>query len=127
MTNLCQLNIHNMGFRKKAFQKDSLQLRKQSIYSFGNFDKFAQFQDTGDEFYLMEDKKLLCKADYDSAKAKGAPTIVHMKQLVLPKYILIRKYCKDKIRKILVFYQISDGSKKPSLKRINSDEYFLEI
>ena len=87
MTNLCQLNIHNMGFRKKAFQKDSLQLQKQSIYSFGNFDKFAQFQDTGDEFYLMEDKKLLCKADYDSAKAKGAPTIVHMKQLVLPKYI----------------------------------------
>ena len=34
-------------------------------------DKFAHFQDTGDEFYLMEDKKLLCKADYDSAKAKG--------------------------------------------------------
>lgn len=27
--------------------------------------------DTGDEFYLMEDKKLLCKPDYDSAKAKG--------------------------------------------------------
>ena len=27
--------------------------------------------DTGDEFYLMEDKKLLCKQDYDSAKAKG--------------------------------------------------------
>ena len=28
---------------------------------------------TGDEFYLMEDKKLLCKVDYDSAKAKGNP------------------------------------------------------
>ena len=28
--------------------------------------------DTGDEFYLMEDKKLLCKQDYDSAKAKGS-------------------------------------------------------
>merc|ERR1712130_914177 len=28
--------------------------------------------DTGDEFYLMEDKKLLCKQDYDSAKAKAA-------------------------------------------------------
>merc|ERR1712203_96522 len=28
--------------------------------------------DTGDEFYLTEDKKLLCKADYDSAKAKAA-------------------------------------------------------
>ncbi len=27
--------------------------------------------DTGDEFYLMEDKKLLCKSDYDSAKSKG--------------------------------------------------------
>ena len=40
-----------------------------------HFDKFAQFQDTGDEFYLMEDKKLLCKADYDSAKAKGTPAI----------------------------------------------------
>ena len=26
--------------------------------------------DTGDEFYLMEDKKLLCKQDYDSAKTK---------------------------------------------------------
>jgi hypothetical protein len=25
--------------------------------------------DTGDEFYLMEDKKLLCKIDYESAKA----------------------------------------------------------
>ena len=29
--------------------------------------------DTGDEFYLMEDRKLVCKADYESAKTKGAP------------------------------------------------------
>lgn len=27
--------------------------------------------DTGDEFYLMEDKKLLCKIDYEAAKSKG--------------------------------------------------------
>ena len=27
--------------------------------------------DTGDEFYLMEDRKLVCKADYESAKSKG--------------------------------------------------------
>ena len=27
--------------------------------------------DTGDEFYLMEDKKLLCKYDYETAKSKG--------------------------------------------------------
>merc|ERR1712241_1638221 len=27
--------------------------------------------DTGDEFYLMEDRKLLCKIDYDTAKTKG--------------------------------------------------------
>ena len=26
---------------------------------------------TGDEFYLMEDKKLMCKIDYENAKAKG--------------------------------------------------------
>lgn len=26
---------------------------------------------TGDEFYLMEDKKLVCKGDYETAKAKG--------------------------------------------------------
>ncbi|XP_058799115.1 LIM/homeobox protein Lhx3 isoform X2 [Phymastichus coffea] len=27
--------------------------------------------DTGDEFYLMEDAKLICKPDYEQAKAKG--------------------------------------------------------
>ena len=27
--------------------------------------------DTGDEFYLLEDKKLLCKQDYETARAKG--------------------------------------------------------
>lgn len=26
---------------------------------------------TGDEFYLMEDKKLVCKTDYEAAKARG--------------------------------------------------------
>lgn len=26
---------------------------------------------TGDEFYLMEDRKLVCKSDYEAAKAKG--------------------------------------------------------
>lgn len=29
---------------------------------------------TGDEFYLMEDRKLVCKADYETAKAKGKCT-----------------------------------------------------
>lgn len=29
---------------------------------------------TGDEFYLMEDRKLVCKSDYDAAKAKGKIT-----------------------------------------------------
>ena len=27
--------------------------------------------DTGDEFFLMEDKKLLCKQDFEAAKSKG--------------------------------------------------------
>ena len=26
---------------------------------------------TGDEFYLMEDRKLVCKPDYEAAKSKG--------------------------------------------------------
>ena len=26
---------------------------------------------TGDEFYLMEDRKLVCKTDYEAAKARG--------------------------------------------------------
>ncbi len=26
---------------------------------------------TGDEFYLMDDKKLVCKADYEAAKSRG--------------------------------------------------------
>lgn len=30
---------------------------------------------TGDEFYLMEDKKLICKNDYEAAKAKGKQKI----------------------------------------------------
>lgn len=31
----------------------------------------ARQLNTGDEFYLMEDRKLVCKSDYDAAKAKG--------------------------------------------------------
>ena len=27
--------------------------------------------DTGDEFFLMEDKKLLCKQDFEAAKSRG--------------------------------------------------------
>ena len=30
---------------------------------------------TGDEFYLMEDKKLICKNDYEALKAKGTDLI----------------------------------------------------
>ena len=44
--------------------------------------------DTGDEFYLMEDKKLLCKQDYDSAKAKG-------KQIRPPVLITLRVFGLD--------------------------------
>lgn len=31
----------------------------------------ARQLNTGDEFYLMEDRKLVCKPDYETAKAKG--------------------------------------------------------
>ena len=47
----------------------------------GHLFTHKHFQDTGDEFYLMEDKKLLCKADYDSAKAKGTQR-VNMRKLL---------------------------------------------
>lgn len=30
---------------------------------------------TGDEFYLMEDRKLVCKPDYEAAKTKGPPRV----------------------------------------------------
>lgn len=35
---------------------------------------------TGDEFYLMEDRKLICKRDYEEAKAKGkrSPSLSHI-------------------------------------------------
>lgn len=31
----------------------------------------ARQLNTGDEFYLMEDRKLVCKPDYEAAKSKG--------------------------------------------------------
>lgn len=31
---------------------------------------------TGDEFYLMEDSRLVCKADYETAKQRGTPSPV---------------------------------------------------
>ena len=30
---------------------------------------------TGDEFYLMDDKKLVCKADYETVKTRGKSQI----------------------------------------------------
>ncbi|GFV91016.1 hypothetical protein TNCV_1248991 [Trichonephila clavipes] len=33
---------------------------------------------TGDEFYLMEDNKLVCKADYEAAKAREGPELANM-------------------------------------------------
>ncbi|KOB75745.1 Lim homeobox protein [Operophtera brumata] len=36
----------------------------------------ARTLNTGDEFYLMEDGKLVCKPDYEAARAKVNPTVV---------------------------------------------------
>ncbi len=38
---------------------------------------------TGDEFYLMKDKKLMCKADYENAKAKGQFFFVFNKNIIM--------------------------------------------
>lgn len=34
---------------------------------------------TGDEFYLMEDGRLVCKVDYEAAKQNGTSPTVHEK------------------------------------------------
>ncbi|XP_011812804.1 PREDICTED: LOW QUALITY PROTEIN: LIM/homeobox protein Lhx3 [Colobus angolensis palliatus] len=35
---------------------------------------------TGDEFYLMEDSRLVCKADYETAKQRDEPSLAEMGQ-----------------------------------------------
>lgn len=37
----------------------------------------ARQLNTGDEFYLMEDRKLVCKPDYEAAKSKGISNKFH--------------------------------------------------
>lgn len=36
---------------------------------------------TGDEFYLMEDGRLVCKVDYETAKQNGRSACMHVKLL----------------------------------------------
>lgn len=31
----------------------------------------ARMLNTGDEFYLLRDRKLMCKSDFETAKARG--------------------------------------------------------
>ena len=51
--------------------------------------------DTGDEFYLMDDKKLLCKFDYETSKSKGkqwfheTPNIDFLKHMMIITYDMI--------------------------------------
>jgi hypothetical protein len=45
---------------------------------------------TGDEFYLMEDRKLVCKPDYEAAKTKGTFHIDVQRHL---KYCLVSLWC----------------------------------
>lgn len=44
-----------------------------NVYHLSCFDCIIckQQLNTGDEFYLMEDNKLVCKADYEAAKQRG--------------------------------------------------------
>jgi len=47
----------------------------------------VEFQ-TGEEFYLMEDKRLICKNDYETAKARGKNIFLftQMNKFELEKY-----------------------------------------
>jgi len=42
---------------------------------------------TGDEFYLMDDKKLVCKADYETVKTRGK----HLLAYVIALYRVLQK------------------------------------
>lgn len=44
---------------------------------------------TGDEFYLMEDRKLVCKADYEAAKARGQCQCCQQTSNSWPSYIFL--------------------------------------
>lgn len=46
---------------------------------------------TGDEFYLMEDGRLVCKVDYETAKQNGEDGVRSNKQLMLAIRVHIRK------------------------------------
>jgi len=51
---------------------------------------------TGDEFYLMDDKKLVCKADYETVKTRGESsrtTVVHKCQIFCGRPNKPRLYC----------------------------------
>lgn len=43
---------------------------------------------TGDEFYLMEDRKLVCKPDYEAAKTKG---LCYKYTIEFQKYLLLHE------------------------------------
>ena len=52
--------------------------------------------DTGDEFYLMEDRKLVCKSDYESAKSKGSSTFICQMQIFWRSFLIFRLCLKKK-------------------------------
>lgn len=53
----------------------------------------ARQLDTGDEFYLMEDGKLVCKPDYEQAKAKGTSLLYLWWALSIGRLIWLWFYC----------------------------------
>ncbi|GIX78200.1 hypothetical protein CEXT_27101 [Caerostris extrusa] len=55
---------------------------------------------TGDEFYLMEDNKLVCKADYEAAKARGKGFRQHLSQFAI--YIYISNLLKKQLGEYLL-------------------------
>lgn len=55
---------------------------------------------TGDEFYLMEDRKLVCKADYETAKARG------MYDMSLVLLAIRRCVIPSRIRQTILYGQI---------------------
>ena len=44
---------------------------------------------TGDEFYLMEDKKFICKIDYENVKVKGKFIFIKFATIKYSDYLII--------------------------------------
>lgn len=75
----------------------------------------ARQLNTGDEFYLMEDRKLVCKPDYEAAKAKGKSNTVGLKfEIVYWSFSIVAVICS----KYRLLFLDTEGFQSSSRRKI---------